>query len=287
LGTLNIEFEEISTFHSTSYYDIRLADGFRYFGSFSKSETAQSVYIIITNDSILKPLVEIVEITPLKRAFWGRIDGDIDLGYSFSKATTVSEISFSSNLEYRYEKNFMQLKISSVFTDQQGQDRRRKQDYTLNANRFFSGKKYATVYGGAQSNTEQGVDLRLLFGGGVGSNLIHTNLHRLNSAGGLLVTRETSKTDSVILNFEGLVQINYKIFQFHIPEVDITSGLNFYPSFTTRNRYRIEYDIEGKLELIKDLYFSVSFYYNFDSEPVDKTAAKDDYRISTAIGFSF
>ncbi|MCF8369274.1 MAG: DUF481 domain-containing protein [Bacteroidales bacterium] len=287
MGTLNIEFKEIASFYSNAYFDIRLYNGFRYFGSFRKAEVPGFVNIVTSSDSILKPLVEIVEFLPIKRVFWKRIKGGVDIGYSFTKANSVSRLNFTGDVEYRYEKNYAGLHLSSNSTTQDNSNASSTQDYTLNINRFFTGKSFAGIYGGAQSSTEQGINLRLLLGGGIGSNLIYTNHHKLKATMGSLLTQEYSKDDSISRNVEGLLQLQYKIFKFTKPEVNVTTNFNLYPSFTTRNRYRVEYDLKAKLQIISDLYFSVSLYYMYDNKPLNAEASKDDYGLSTAIGYSF
>lgn len=286
MSTISIEFDEIRTIHSKYYYDIRTSNGFRYFGSFDTSYMSGFVNIVLSNDRILKPLIDIVEITPIKRAFWKRIDGFVELGYSFVKASTISELNFGGEVKYRYEKNFVNLNVSTNFTDQSEKDPTSRQDYTLRINRLVTGKSFVGIYGGAQQNSELGLNLRLLGGGGIGHNVLYTNLHRLFGMVGLLVTQEYSSNEKST-NVEGLFQVDYNIFKFNVPKVNISTHVNFYPSLTTKDRYRLEYDLTSKFEIISDFYISLSFNYSYDSKPVDETANTTDYTFRTSIGYNF
>ena len=287
MSTVSIKFNEIKTLYSKHYFDIRTSNGFRYFGSIDTSSMTGFVNIVLSNDRILKPLIDIVEITPIKRAFWQRIDGNVELGYSFAKASSISELNFGGVFKYRYEKNFISLNVSTNFTNQTEKEPTRRQDYTLRYNRLVTGKSFGGVYGGAQQNSEQGLNLRLLGGGGVGHNVLYTNLHKLFGMIGLLVTKEYSQSDEVSTNVEGLFQIDYNIFKFNVPKINISTHLNFYPSLTTKGRYRIEYDITSKFEVISDFYIALSFNYSYDSKPVDETANTTDYTFRTSIGYNF
>jgi hypothetical protein len=287
LGTINIEYHRIKTFYSKHQFIIQLDNGLRFFGSLDTSGTPGYVYLRVNEFRIPEPISEIVEIYPVKNRFWKRLDGAIDLGYSYSKASTISQFNFSGHVDYRVKKSFTQITGSSTLTDQQERDRIRKQDYNVLFRRFFKNQWFAGVFGGVQQNTELGTDYRLGGGLGGGKDLVHTNRNILTGNIGLLVSTEKAQGDSIIQNLEGVMQINYRLFRFNDPEIDISTYINFYPSLTTSGRYRLEYQAKARIELFDDFYFGLTFYDNFDSKPLDPTAANNDWGITTSIGYSW
>jgi len=198
LGTLKIEFDRIRTFYSKEEFTVQLSNGLRFFGSIDTSGTPGYVNLKVQSFKIPEPISAIVEFYPVKRAFWKRLDGSVDLGYSYTKASTVSQLNFSGNVDYRVKKSFTQLTGDLIFTDQQDRDRIRKQDYGFVFNRFFRKTVFASIFIGGQQNTELGTDMRLYAGLAIGNDFVHNNLHVLNGALGALFSTEVSQGDSTI-----------------------------------------------------------------------------------------
>ncbi len=290
VSTVNVKFDKISTFYSKKSFDILFKDGRRRFGSFDTSYMAQFVNIVITNDTILTPLIEIVEITPIKNKFWSRIDGSVDLGFSYTKATTLSQLTFNSNLKYTQRKYIGSLKINSINSVQSNIDssRTEKNDVTGTVYRRIKKNWFGIGLVSAEQNTELGLDLRLQGGGGLGNELVHTNRHNLLASGGIVVNKEWSaSSDGTRINVDAYASLDYRLFRFKDPEIDITTSAIVFPSLTVANRWRINYDIKMKFEIITDMYFSVSFYTNYDSKPPSDESSNVDYGLTTSFGYSF
>jgi hypothetical protein len=287
MGTLNIEYDRIKTFYSTQQFTIQTASGLRFFGSIDTSHTDGSVNLRVKSFYISEPISDIVEIYPVKNAFWKRLDGHVDIGYSYTKASTISQFNFSGNVSHRVQKSFTDINGSTILTDQEDRDRIRKQDYSLSFSRFFKNGWFATSFVGAQQNTELGTDHRYYGGLGVGNDLVHNNLHALNGALGLMFTTEKATPDTIINSIEGVMQWKYKIFKFNNPDIDVSSNFNVYPSFTSPGRYRLEFSVNAKIEIFNDFFFGLTFYDNYDSKPLDQEAATNDWGVNTSIGYSW
>lgn len=109
MGTISIEEPKIKTIKSDKLFEIKMYNGFIYFGSFDTSNIPRMVNIVVTNGRNLVHLEEIVEIYPLRRSFWKRTSGNFSLGANFSKGSNVGNIAFSGNLDYRKRKSYFEL----------------------------------------------------------------------------------------------------------------------------------------------------------------------------------
>ncbi|MCD4665485.1 MAG: DUF481 domain-containing protein [Bacteroidales bacterium] len=288
VSTVQVKYDKIATFYSRKSFEIILKDGRRRFGSIDTSSLKQYVNIVITNDTILTPLIEIVEITPIKNSFFRRMDGSVDLGYSYKKATTISQITFSGNLKYTHRNYFTELKVNSNYTEQSDQDETRKNDANLTFYRRLRKSWFGVGGINSEQNSELGLDLRIQAGLGIGNEIIHTNSNNLLASTGIVVNKEWSAdTSATRQNIDAFASLSYRLFRFKDPDIDITSNFSTYPSLTVKDRWRINYDIKVKIEIVDDLYFSLSYYINYDSKPPSETAAKDDYSITTSVGYSF
>ena len=287
LGTINIEFDRIKTFYAMERFTIQLSSGLRFFGTIDTSGIEGYVNLRVNDFRIPEPIAEIAEMYPVKRAFWKRLDGSLDLGYSYTKASSISQVNLNGSLDYRIEKAFTQLKYGFIITDQTDMERIRKQDYSLSYRRVIKRKWFVGAAVGAQQNTQLGVVHRYWGGPGIGNSLVNNNRHVLSSLVGILIITELSADETTVNNIEGTLRWDYRIFKFNKPDIDIRTNLNFYPSFTTAGRYRLEYDLNANLEIFNDFYFGLRIYDNYDSKPIDETAANNDWGVTTSIGYTW
>ncbi len=290
VSTVNVKYDKISTFFSRKSFDILMENGIRRFGSFDTSNLVQFVKIITTNDTVLTPLIEIVEITPIKKRFWGRMSGSVDLGFSYTKANTLSQLSFNTNMKYTQRNYLAVLKVNSINSVQQyvENSRTRKNDVELSYFHRIKNNWLFSGTGSVEQNSELGLDLRAQGGLGIGNELIHTNSNNLLALAGAVVNREWyNDTTLVRTNFDALFALQYRLFRFSRPEIDITSNGAVYRGLNVTDRWRINYDIKLKFKIITDMFLSLSFYTNYDSRPPSATSSNLDYSFTTSFGYSF
>jgi len=287
MQTINIEYDRIYTLYSAKFFELTTSSGFKFYGSIAKSSVPNTINIVTTNDTIPKPIADIVEITSIKKSFIKKIDGSVDAGLSYNKASDVFQYNLAVTFTHRTTKYSTKFDMNSILTDQE-KDITRKNDIGLGVTRIFPNKWLAGVQIQGQQNTELDLDQRWQGGLGIGYDLVRTNLKRFYTLGGLMVNHEkTIDSAFVSNNLEGLISLQYKWFQYRHPKIDVTSGFNYFPSFTVAGRYRIEYELNAKFEIVNDLFFSLSFYDNFDSKPSGSSSSKNDWGVITSIGFSF
>lgn len=290
VSTVKVKYDKLSTFFSNKSFDVLLKDGARRFGSFDTSQMRQFVKIITSNDTLLTPIIEIVEFTPIKKRFWGRLSGNVDIGFGYTKANTLTQFSFNSSLKYTQRLYFTTFVINSLNTMQSNQEnsRTKKNDATITLYRRIKKNWFAVGTGASEQNTELGLNLRLQLGAGVTNELIHTNSNNLLTGFGVVVNNEWSADTTLTrLNVDGYGSVQYRLFRFKDPEIDITSNFIVFPSMTVADRWRANYDIKFKFKIVSDMYLSFSFYINYDSKPPSETSQKIDYSFSSTFGYSF
>lgn len=130
-----------------------------------------------------------------------------------------------------------------------------------------------------------GLDERWLVRGSGVYRTVRTDIRELLGAG-LAVSREEyigeQPGDN---NLEGTLSVRYFAFHFDDPELQVTTALWLFPSLTTTGRVRVEFDTNVKRELISDLFWSLSLYWTYDSDPPSGDQ-KDDLTVSFALGWS-
>ena len=137
-------------------------------------------------------------------------------------------------------------------------------------------------------NDELGIDLRTSVGAGGSRILRQTNSTNLALEGGLMVSRENvsggvSNEDTV----EAFGTMSWDWFRYDSPELDLSTSVQVIPNLSEGGRVRGEFDIKLKWEMIEDLFWELSFYDSYDSDPVVVGAEKNDYGITTSLGYDF
>jgi hypothetical protein len=283
-----IEFDKINTIYSAKYFEMRTNSGVRYFGYLMKSNTSASLNIITKTDTIPKPLWDIVQITPIKRTFFQKIDGTVDFGLTYTKASNVFQYSANLQATHRTINYATRFNVSSILTDNGDSGISRNNDIGIGVTRYLPNKWFARVSTLGQQNTELDLDMRLQAGAGAGYDFVRTNSVRFYGLAGMVVNHEkTIATTEVSNNIEALLAAQFKWFQYRHPKIDITSNFELYPSLTINNRVRFEYDIAAKYEIVRDLFFNLQFYVSSDTKPATGESAKSDWGVITSIGYTF
>jgi len=121
----------------------------------------------------------------------------------------------------------------------------------------------------------------------IGRGVIVTDRTNLSIASGMVITRERYEAALGVApatNAEALVGVDFHTFRFKT--TDITSRFVVYPSITVPGRVRMDLDTNLRIELVKDFFWGLNLFDNFDSRP-PVSARKNDLGISTSFGWKF
>lgn len=288
MQTVYISLDKIYTAYSSKQFEFRTTSGFRYFGSILNSEVPGTIFVLIENDTIPKPLWDIVQITSIKDRFWQKIDGSVDMGLSYTKASDVFQFSLNATVTYRTQNYSTRLDLSNILSSDNENEFSTNRNLGLNVTRYLPGKWSASVQTNGQQNTELDLDYRILFGFAGGYDLVRNNSQRLYAISGLMANRErTIETSATSNNLELLTGIHYKWFRYNQPKIDITAGFDIFPSLTSGGRVRMEFDLNSRVEVLKDVFLSLTVYDSFDNNTSSGGTSKNDWGVITSLGYSF
>ncbi len=289
IGTLNVEWEKIKSIKTKKFFEIYLEDNSKYFGTIDSTFTnSPRIRQLMRMEGTDRYLDLIIKVNPIKKRFLDRIDINLEIGYQYNKGSNVSNFNTGYNFYYRDIRNSYRFNGSNYITDQRNENQQfKKQDINLTYNHYMKRSWRYGVFSTAEQNTELGLELRLLIGADIGKALVQSEKSELELVGGILGNTEESTENTQTKNIEGKIQMNYRYFIFHNPELSIVSDITAYPSMNVAGRYRIVANFKTKIEIISDLYFNLTFYDNFDSKPPSTTAEKNDWGINTSVSYSF
>lgn len=289
MGTFDIEWEYVAQVKSDRILEVELNSGQRYFGRIAAPDTLGAVIVTsleqVSHEVLIADTVRIEELDELK-TFRDRVDSYIDLGYSSTKATDVTEWSFDAGISYRDRVRLWEFSFQTIESDS-GTTNSGSSTLTGQLKHFFGSRWFYSGVLQFSQNDAQNLDLRTLLGGGLGRYLVQSNHQLFGLGGGLGYVREDLDDGTKFNSTELILSFAYDAFRFDDPELDLSAQFVVFPSLTVSGRVRTEAEVSLRYELIDDLFAELSWSESYDNKPQSAGAAKSDYAITTSIGYTF
>lgn len=291
MSTVYIEWPHIASIRSDKMLEVELDTGQRMFGSLHPTEDETKIIVQTQLTTAVVEQVEIVEVTPIKEGFWDKIDGSIDFGSTITQANSQVDYNLNATATRRTLMNTFTVNVSSFIRTQEAVQDTNRQDLSFTYRRQLRGRWFGTGVTSLQKNNELNLDFRGTAGGGVGRSLVHTNRLIVAAVGGAVYTLEQfTGNEERQNNLEAMTHLSVQWFTFGNQETDLDTKLTVLPSLSSWGRVRLELTSAFRREiLVKDLFFAVSFFENFDSDPPQEGGQehKNDFGITTSLGWKF
>jgi len=288
MGTVSIEWTDIQAVMSSTGQAIELANGERFYGPLQKSENADMVQVETDAGTVGIGIDDVVNMYPVESGFWDRLDISASLGFSWDKASDVGKYSLGIDTEYRHPDFITRVGFSNEVTTQSGGGSTTSRA-TLNGQhlRFRPNKRFTAWFANAEKNDELGLELRTLFGGGYGWVPIRSNRSWLMFTAGLDVNREYPKEGDPESNIEAVGMVSYEYFKYSDPERRFSTSLTVFPNLTDWGRVRADFKTQLDIEFVSDLFWVMTLYANYDSDPLSENASTSDYGINSSLRYKF
>lgn len=286
ISTIYIEWDNISELYSPSTFEFFTSAGEKFFGSIGWAKP-EYFRIVGPATSILTPLDSVVLIYPIKNGFWKRLDGSVNIGASYTKASEIGQANMDFKILYRNKKSQNELKYSNILTYQNGQTESTKQDALYSYGRLVKKKRFWSTGLSWQQNSQLGILSRTAINGQIGKILSVSNKNTFQTSIGLLVNSEVSYDDKTNQNVEGLLKVSYEFFSFDDPKLTIHTHYYLYPSLTIAGRVRQDFNTEFQWKFFSDFTISFQIYVNTDSKPITLGASNLDWGVVTSLGYTF
>ena len=282
MGTVRIEWDDVTHLSSNYFFRIRTVEGTRYFGAVDTSETPGRVIIQHAEGTEHYPLARIVAIRPIDSSFRDRLDIALSAGYSDYKASSTSTTQFGITASYEDQLSSNALAARSVITDNSGETNTSNRVDVVRQ-RLWQNPRFFNYYGANwESNDELAIDSRAGLALGVGRRVIDSSKTRLRIALGLQGVVEEDSLGKSTESLEGLAVIEFDTWRFSAPELNLTSTLRLYPGITESGRYRADGNITLSWEIIDDLNLNLSAFGNLDSDS-NRDGDSYDYGVTTGL----
>jgi hypothetical protein len=280
-GIISIKWEEVVRIRSNKIFQIYLQDG---------------QVLLASPDSVFfetqkVKLDDIVEIVQIKEKFIKRLEGDINLGFSYTKSSDITQFNLTSSVMYRIPKVETTLNLNTNISKSSSDTAAAKKlDINISRLRLLKHRFVLISSLGWEQNTQLGLENRFLIAGGAGKIIFNDNHQRLLAGAGLSFNQEQQtkdKNNGYTSNLEAVAEIQYKKFRYSSPKISINADYKVFPSLTDWGRVRMNLQLNTSVEIFKDFNVGLTFYDNFDNRPSTEAASTNDYGVTFTVGYTF
>ena len=287
-GTISIEWDNVSYIQSDQNIQVETQEGLRFLGHLLRSEHPKSVTVETTSGPFELNAIRVVKMTPIEESATGRLDGQVQGGFNYAKATAVKQLNLGVELDYRTELRIFSLQSDSTISDSGESEASQRSNLNVDYRRLWPNRWLTVGSVKLSRNDELGVDLRASISAGGGRFILQSNTMNLLMEGGLAVSRENisggfNDEDSL----EAFGRLRWDWFTFDLPEIDLSSNVVVFPNLTDPGRLRGDLDLSFKWEFIDDLFWQLTLYTSYDNRPADPDAETSDYGVTTSLGWEF
>ncbi len=288
MDTVYLNWVDVESIESSSYLRISGTDGTFIYGRIRKSEQTENITVLDNDRSVDIPAFEIASMKPIRvdESFWNRIEGDVSAGIDYKKASDILLVNVASNLRVSEETYEIGFNFNWNETQRTENNNSSRADLGGNFTRLLDNRWFWKAALGLERNQELGLDLRSIVSGTGGKYFIQTGTMRFEVNAGLAASTERRTDDTQQESLEGVIQSSFDLFKLSIPMTRLSANVSIYPGITESSRIRINSDITLRNEIFRDFFWNLSFYSNYDNQPVDG-AVSTDYGVVTSLGASF
>ncbi len=288
LDTMEIDWARIGQLDSLDRFNVVLTDGTVHTGLIRKLPAVDEFTITMGHAVVRVPRSEVIRVLQTDESRWKQMTGSIDYGFTLESEDRQTQSSLGAKAEYLGERNSVTLNLTSTLNRQRNDAGTSRNSVAFDYSRRISENWSAIFLSNLLTSSQQKLDLRTSFGAGVSRTLIRTANTRSFVSGGLLLNRERYSPETGLQPFsnaaEAWLGVGFTHFRFKVFELD--TGLFAYPNLTTRGRVRLSSLSNLRWELVKNLYWNLRIYENFDSHP-PIVAPKNDFGVTTSLGWTF
>jgi hypothetical protein len=291
-GTISIKWVHVVRLVSSFEYEVEDVAGNRLFGTLAEPDKDGEIRIVHpSGDVTTLSRREVFSLAPIERGFWKRIDGSVNFGFSYTQSNQAVQYSLSANARYMTRKVAAGLDVSSIFNSQEDAESASQQNASLTVLRpisAFKGLANVFVLGQAQSNPNQGYDLRSIGGGGFGLFLRQMSGGFTLVKAGFTVDRE-NVTDSteVTSSVQAYLGLRFSRYRTVSPKYNVDLSANTFTYLIDSPRFRAQVSFQVSFDVIHNMTLSLNIQDSYDSRPATTDATKNDLSVTSSLGYSF
>lgn len=287
MGTLDVTWNRVRELTASRLFEVEDNRGRLFYGSLRPAPEPGKMEVVGLAGTTALEMLFVVRIQPIRKGFWRRLDGSIDIGAGYTSSSRLTELSVDASATFRRPTFQAKLTADSLVKRQPDVPDTTRSSSTLGYTRFRGNRQVFMGQLRAEQNRELGFDLRGGVLGGWGRYLVRSQRNELLGLVGLDVNRELPVDGEQRDNLEMAFALNWAGFAYHYPKTNVDVSFIGFGSLSDWGRWRFDLNARIKRELFKDFYASLKGYETFDSRPPTEGASRNDWGVSLGIGYTF
>ena len=286
LGTIYIEWLKVVSVTTKGTFQVETSSGLHLFGQLATSQPG-SLDVVAAAGPVAVGMPTVVSIAPIGQSFWSKLDGNVDLGTSYTQSSGVGQLNLNAGVTFRRPNQMLSLSGSSYFTHQEGADDTSRHNLQFSSARSILTQSLWMLLASLDRNQELGYDLRSTVSAGLGHYLVRSNRAIVVLGGGLSVNEELPVDGEGVENLDGLISFRQSFFTYDYPKTSLSISADTYPGLSQWGRVRVEFNGSVKREIIRDFTIGLTVYDSYDNKPPTAEARKNDVGITFNVGYTF
>jgi hypothetical protein len=285
-GTIYFEWDIVARVTSKDMFEVVTTEGNRYLGTLTTDIRGTLVVAGIDGEASL-PLMDVTVITAIGRSFWQKLDGSVDIGFSYTKSSAIAQLNVNSSTVYRRPAFEGRLTASGTLTKSEDGERDDRATVQASYVRYRGQRWFVAGAASLESNESLGLRLRSQVAGSIGPRLVNTNRAYVTAGAGLSVNHEEAVDAESTDNLESMFTFRTSYFSYDRPKTNVDVSFQYFPSLSNWGRQRIQLDAAVKREIWKDVFIAVNLFDTFDSRPPNPDSHSNDVGVVLSFGWSY
>ncbi len=281
-----IEWDGIRRIYTVQTFLISTTNGYRYNGRLQSSSDENVMILQLDGSSMEIPMMDIVYLNAVDEGFWNKIDAFIDVGFDLTKANNIMTVSTRSGISYTDRRWSLGFNYNTNFTRQDEIDDIERTDGGLTYTYFLPKDFYVPVSVTYLKSSEQNLQARWNLLAGAGYFVYNTNRWYWGFSAGAAYNNENYMPDSIPDKQSAEGYFGTELNMFDIGDLNLSTKLRAFPSFTEKGRWRMDFNFDTKYDLPLEFYIKIGFSLNYDNQPVEG-GSDLDYTLHTGVGWSW
>ena len=288
MDTVYLDWDDIESIDSVTYLRIVATDGAISYGRMEKSDVEATVTVAHGEELTDTPLYQIASMKPLRidERFLQQLEGEVSAGLDYGQVADLLLVNLDSSLRYREEKYEIELGLNWAQTRRDEGNNYSRSSLIVDYTRLLEDRYFWATSLGFESNEGLGIDLRSIVAGAAGRFLVQTPIMQLHLSAGLAGSAEDRTNGTSQESIEGLIRSSFDLFKLSTPMTRLSASVSVFPGITEKDRLRVNSKLSLRNEFIRDFFWDLSIYSNYDNQSV-QGADNSDYGIITSLGASF
>jgi hypothetical protein len=286
LGTVYIEWPKVSGVSSPVVFMVEHLGGQSELGSLAGGNG----HLTVNDEGRMTdlPLTDVARLGPVQGSFLARVRGSTSVGVNYTQASSIKVSSFRFDAEYRGRNTLASLSASADVTSSRDTVTNQRLLIDFSERFLLEDTRFWAVLGSFERNPELGIDGRPQAGLAIGQSLRRRPESDLVAYVGVAANHESvDESGDNRSNLLGVAGLDWRIYQFDIPETTLTSSLKVFPYLTDIGRVRARMDVSLRRKFTRSFTLNFSMYDDYDNRPPGTRVVTNDYGFVTGLGYTF